>query len=435
MYSKKKMTRHSVTLLALFCGSASAAEIGVELEVGVGQTDNITRAAGTAAEPTIDDTVFDAGLAVTLEHDSAKSNVDLRGSVLFHDYQDGPYDSETLPALDVTALFRITDQSLSWFFNGNVGQRSIDPFQPVTPGNRENFSYLTTGPSLFIPIGPRFSLRTDVSYSEIDYEEQPLDNNRKGALLSLARQINPARSLSLNVRTERTEFDLNALFAPIDRYDAFLQFSTEGSRNELAVDLGWSQVKRQSNESEEPLVNFSWIRQVSEATSLGLSLGSRVSDSAESFRGNQQDSIDLGDVQNQQGTDTPFREDYAGLSLSYGANRTDLRLGGRWVDEDYLSALSVRDRQVVQLNANVTRQLGRAWIAGLDASHYTYDYQSLLREEKDFNAGASLTWRQLRTIEVVLRVDRMDRKSTVAADEFTENRVYLGFRYIPEIGS
>ena len=237
-----------------------------------------------------------------------------------------------------------------------------------------------------------------------------------------------------NVRGERTDFDFDTLYAPIDRYDAFLQFSTEGSRNEVTVDLGWSVIKRLANESEEPLVNVDWRRQVSQVTNLDVSLGSRVSDSAQSFRGNQQEGIDIGDVQNQQGLSDPFREDYVGLSLVYGATRTNLVLGGRWADEDYLSALTVGDRQVLRLFANFTRELGRAWEFGLSANHDRHDYETLAREDEDSRVRASLTWQQLRTIEIELRFDRIDRKSTVATDEFTENRAYLGFRYVPEIG-
>ena len=434
MYSKKKARRLSATLLLLACTGAGAVEIGVELEAGIGQTDNITRAADTPSEPAIDDTVYQVGLDVTLGHRSARSNVDLRGSLIYHDYQDGPYSSETLPALDMSALFRITDQSLSWVLDGNLGQQSVDPFQPVTPDNREDFAYFTTGPSLFIPMGARFSLRTDLTYSEVDYEEQPLDNSRKGARISFARQINPTRALSLNLRGERTEFDDEDLLASIDRYDAFLQFSTEGSRNEITVDLGWSVSERSSVESEEPLVNVEWRRQISPATRVDIALGSRVSDSAESFRGNQQDSIDIGDVQNQQGISDPFREDYAGLSVNYGATRTNLMVGARWVDEDYLDALTPRNRQVMRAYVNFTRQLGRAWELAFFANHNSQDYESLAREDEDLRAGVGLTWQQLRTIEIELRFDRVERDSTEPADEFTENRAYLGFRYIPDIG-
>ena len=434
MYSKKKARRLSATLLLLVATGAGAVEIGVELEAGIGQTDNITRAADTPSEPAMDDTVYQVGVDVTLEHESARSNVDLRGSLIYHDYQDGPYSSETLPALDMSALFRITDQSLSWVLDGNLGQQSVDPFQPVTPDNREDFAYFTTGPSLFIPMGARFSLRTDLTYSEIDYEEQPLDNSRKGARISFARQINPTRALSLNLRGERTEFDYDDLLASIDRYDAFLQFSTEGSRNEITVDLGWSVSERSSVESEEPLVNVEWRRQVSPATRVDIALGSRVSDSAESFRGNQQNSIDIGDVQNQQGVSDPFREDYAGLSVNYGATRTNLMVGARLSEEDYLDALIPRDRQMVRAYVNFTRQLGRAWEFALFANHSSQDYESLAREDEDLRAGVGLTWQQLRTIEIELRFDRLERDSTEPADEFTENRAYLGFRYIPDLG-
>jgi len=435
MYKKKRKTRNrSVALLTLFSASAGAVDLGVELEAGIGYTDNITRASDTLVEPVLDDTVYQAGLTVTLEHETARAQVDLRGSLFYHDYQDAPYDSETLPALDMSALFRVTDQSLSWFLNGNVGQQTIDPFQPVTPDNREDFAYFTTGPSLFVPLGPRFSLRADLSYSEIKYEEQPLDNSRTGAQLSFARQINPTRALSLNLRAERTDFDLDALLAPIDRYDAFFQFSTEGSRNEITVDLGWSISERSSVRSEEPLVNVEWLRQLSPATSLDISVGSRVSDAAESFRGNQRDSINIGDVQNQQGVTDPFREDYAGLAVTYAATRTTLTLGSRWVDENYVNSQSVRDRNLLLLSAHFSRQLGPSWDFGLHASSSTNDYEALGREDEDFNIGTSLTWSGSRTIEIELSLDRVDRESTEAADEFTENRAYLAFRYIPDIG-
>ena len=61
-------------------------------------------------------------------------------------------------------------------------------------------------------MGPRFFLRTDLYYSRVLYEVQPLDNSRAGAQLSFVRQINPNRSLSLNLRGERTEFDEDALW-------------------------------------------------------------------------------------------------------------------------------------------------------------------------------------------------------------------------------
>ena len=162
MYLRHKKASRCAALLVLAGSFAFAADIDLELEAGIGQTDNITRATDTALDPALDDVVYSTGLTLTLTQDSARANVDLRGSLFYHGYKDGPYDSQTLPALDLTSIFRITDQALSWFLIGNIGQQYIDPFQPVTPDNQENFTYFTTGPRLQLSMGPRFFLRTDL---------------------------------------------------------------------------------------------------------------------------------------------------------------------------------------------------------------------------------------------------------------------------------
>ena len=91
-----------------------------------------------------------AGLEILLSQQGARSDIQLRGSASYIDYIDGTYESELLPALDATATFRITDQAVRWFFQGNVGQASVDPFQPISPGSR----WMVLGRELRDP-GPR----------------------------------------------------------------------------------------------------------------------------------------------------------------------------------------------------------------------------------------------------------------------------------------
>ena len=423
----------SLVPLAAVGQVANAGELDLELEVGIGHTDNITRVPDTPLNPAIDDTIYNAGLTLSYENESARSDVDMRGSLFWVDYKDGPYDSDTLPALDASALFRITEQSLRWFVQGNIGQQSIDPFEPVTPDNREDFSYITTGPSLLIPISTRFSITAVAWYSDIQYEEQPLDNNRTGAQLALVRQINPNRSFSLNVRGERTEFDEDLLFPPIDRYAAYFRFETEGSRNELSLDLGWNTSERAGIESEEPLVNLEWQRQISPATSFTLDAGTRISDAADNFRDNQGNSINIGDVQNQQGVTEPFKEDYARLSLAFSSPRTSVIAGFGWSEEDYDQQVE-HNRQIQRAGLDITRQLGRSWSFHIFGEFNNFDYDVLEREDDDLRFGASLIWQQVRTVEIELRFEQIDRDSTDATGDYTENRAYLGFRYIPSLG-
>ena len=429
----KNQIRYSVSMVvaAMVCHSTNAADLGLEFEVGIGHSDNITRAVGDVSDPAIDDTIYSAALAMTLEHQSARSDVDARGSVYWHDYADGPYDSETLPALDATALLRVSDQALSWFVQANVGQQSVDPFEPVTPENRENISYVTTGPILTIGLGSRFSLRMDAWYSDIDYEVQPFDNQRVGAQVGLLRQMSPTRTLSLNYRTEETDFQWEQLLPQIDREDVFLEFATEGSRSELAVELGVSRSERLGEKSDEPLAIVEWRRQVSPSTSMTISGGTRISDAADSFRNAQQDSLEIGDVQVQNDIPDPFKERFGRLSLEFTAARTLLVFGGQISENEYSELLSQQNLDSIGIFAVFNRQLGRSWRAGLSSMWNQRKYSALERTDDEFDAGFNVIWQGLRSIDVEVRFDRYERGSTDPTPQFTENRIYLGFRYLP----
>ncbi len=185
------------------------------------------------------------------------------------------------------------------------------------------------------------------------------------------------------------------LYAPIDRLDAFLQFETEGSRNDITIDLGFTRIERMDEEAEEPLATIEWRRELSAMSSLLVSGGTRVSDAAENFRDIQQGGGDIGDTQNQQHLSVPFREDFAGLALTIGATRTDFTLGWRWASEDYPQAQSQQDREVQYFHADLSRQLGRSWQIGLNARYDSRDYEALSRKDELIDFGAYLTWSQL----------------------------------------
>ncbi len=405
----------------------------MELEIGIGQTDNITRAPDTLLNPAIDDTIYNAALSLSYVQESASSEVDVRAALSYVKYKDGPFDNETLPGLDASALFRINERSLRWFILGNIGQQTINPFEPVTPGNRQNITYITTGPSVFIPLGTRFSTTADAWYSVIRFEEQPQDNDRIGAQLALVRQINPNRSISLNVQGERTEFDLESAFPLIDNYEAYFRFETEGSRNDLTVNLGWNTSERSGIKSEEPLVNLEWLRRISARTNFMLGAGTRISDMADNFRGNQSYSTDITETQNQQSTTEPFTENFARLSVGFSSTRSAITAALNLSDEEY-DQESEFDRQSKSATIDFSRQLGSSWEIGVFGTLYQYDYDIPARQDDELRYGASIAWRQLRTVEVELRLERSDRDSTDEAGIYTEDRVYLSFRYIPRLG-
>jgi hypothetical protein len=269
----------------------------------------------------------------------------------------------------------------------------------------------------------------------VEYDSQPLDNTRTGVQLGLVRQINPRRSLSINLRAEKTEFDEEVLFPEIDRTDAFLGFDTEGARNGITIELGFTRVERLDDAAEEPLATVEWRRQVSPASALTFSGGTQTSDSADNFRDMQGRDLELGDVQNQQNVSAPFREDFAGVLADYSGTRTSLNIGWRWSQEDYAdSVLAGLDRDVQQISLSANRRLGGSWLLSGFGSLNRREYDDIGRQDDDLTFGVSLTWQRPRTLEIELRLQRFELDSTEEDTEFEENRVYLGFRYIPEIG-
>jgi len=435
-YRKSSIVR--AILVWYLCGGAVflawepaiSADFGLSVEGGIGRSDNINREPELPNDPTVDEIIYDAGMTLSFQQASARAESDIRAYLFFLKYGDDLYEQETLPGLDATILFRLTDQVFRWFVRGSVGQQAIDPFEAITPGNRQNFSYLTTGPSVVVSVSRRFSAKIDAYYSDIRYGDQPLDNQRLGSQISLIRQISDYRSLSLNVRGERTDYEDDFLNPPIERIDAFVRFESEGTRNEFIVDVGWTKVERDERDAEEPLFILEWQRQVTPSSEFTLAGGTRVSDAAESFRGIQSEGSDISQVQNITSISDPFRENFSRFAMDYTRLKTGATFSFNFSDEDY-ERRDDFDRRVKGGRIELFRQMGRSWELGLSGSLIEREYTNIERTDKDTIYGANLIWRATRTLEFDLGIRQIERRSSEELSNFTENRVHLAMRYIP----
>ena len=161
--------------------------------------------------------------------------------------------------------------------------------------------------------------------------------------------------------------------------------------------------------------------------------GTGLSNAADSFRGGQSESVDFGQVQDQQPESDTFRENYARFVFSYDNSRASASLGLNYVDEEYDQAFQY-SRQQSGMTLDVTREISNSWSMGVFGRIGQREYDNIYRQDDDTVIGARLTWRRLRTLEVELSIDRVDRESTDAIDDYQENRAYLRFRYIPSLG-
>ncbi len=419
-------------VVSLACRSqlATAAEFDVVLEAGVGQSDNITRTEGSPANPAIEETTYFGGIELEYSHDSTRVEADVRGAVTWIEYADDAFDSDVLPALDATALFQLTEQTFSWFFRGNIGQQSVDPFEPVTPDNRQNVTYLTTGPRMLIGLGPRFRFGMYGYFSDMDYETFLEDNQRISGQVGLVRQIAQSRSLALNWRAEKTEFDLDYLFALIERNDAFLEYRDDGSRNSMIINIGWTSIEREDLENDEPLATLEWRRQMSPTTNFTFWGGTRVSDSAQSFRDNQEFGLDYTITQEDYFVSDPFKESFARISYVYDQLRTGVTVLAGWSDEEQQIETHL-DRTALIFGLNADHRLGQSWRLTLRAMFSQREFDNMDRDDDDSTYSFTIDWLPSRKLQIGLTLERLERTSSAVGSSYEENRAELRFRYIP----
>ncbi|MEQ8206394.1 MAG: hypothetical protein RIA65_09485, partial [Woeseia sp.] len=107
-------TRIGLLLFVTCVGGTAAADFGLELEAGIGRSDNIGRLPDNGIDPQMDEIVYNAGLNITYTDESARSQVDVRGSLNYLGYDTNSFGSEVLPALDAGAIFQLIGRNLQW---------------------------------------------------------------------------------------------------------------------------------------------------------------------------------------------------------------------------------------------------------------------------------------------------------------------------------
>ncbi len=420
-------------LAVLFCPGVFLAqpllalETDFELEAGAAYSTNITR---VDASQDIDELAATAGFTLNLTEKSKRLDLNAQSTVTFVDYQDDTFDSETLSYISATALIRISEQNFSWFFAENQGQVIVDPLQAATPLNRENINFFTTGPRFNLPLGTRTSLKLNGSFSDVQYEDQPLDNIRFGGSIGLERELSENRSLSLIVDANRIEYDDAPPNPPVDRQSAYLEFRTSAARNQLSLALGWNQVERAGIKGDGLLAELVWTREISAQSTFSLQGGTRFSDSGDIFKFNQ--SLDnqrggTGDVQN---VDDPFRLDTASVRYTYNQDRVRFSVFTFYEKENYESRTDLdRDRSGITLS--LTRDLTRTLNGGLFAIFSNRDYANNTRNDDDTNFGFRFAWDFTRTLGLNFRVERFKRDSDDSSFDYEENRAYLSLVFRP----
>jgi hypothetical protein len=403
---------------------AQAADPGYEVQVGVIESDNIQRLPSGGS----DETIAMEEVDFTWHDKRPLFDADIDADLSHLNFLQHAYGEEFVGNFLGTSKINLAPDLFSWDIADTFGQAPLNPLAAITPGNRENINYFSTGPVLTLPLAQELQLLVSGQYGRVDYEQLPLDSNRLTGIVALVHEISPATKISINAKDERIDFEDDALNPDYDRQDGFVRLDTKGSRTDLGVDLGYGRLQMPGASEGTFVAHLDITRRVSPNSTVGVSFGHDYSDGADSFLLIQAAGGPTLNTPTAVQAGAPFLITYATLAWNFLRDRTTVGLTASYFRDDYQLDEALNN-DLTMANLRVARQISPvlqlALTEYLDREHFTTGADSLT----ELDTGLQLTWRAGRSLSVFFAYYLAKGLSDLQADKFTENRLWLSVGY------
>jgi hypothetical protein len=396
------------------------------VDVGIGESDNITL---VAADKT-SQTMAVAHLDFALRQQTRLFNLDAKADFSYLDFLQGAYSPELIGRLDGLGRIALIPEKVTWVFQEDFGQAQIDPFTPVTPTNRENINYVSTGPDLNLRLGALGFLDVTARYVRTDYQVSPYNSNRLLGSIVLGVPLSALSSVSLAGSAERVLFANTVVNTDFNRSSVYGHYELQGARTELTVNLGVTKVDQGSQSLTGPLAKLQLSRKLSSAAKLTFTAGRDLTDASTSFSNLQAGAIGTIGTAPAAVSSENYTVTYASVGWQYARNRTTFGLSGQWEKDSYDGQPQL-DLTRTAAEFNIERKLTRALTAQLLGSLYRTDYANVDYTGTDGLVGAALIFREGRGLEFRLRYDHASRVVAGNGSGYAENRVFLTVGYRP----
>jgi len=429
MRSNSPLPSRAIALLAavasLGAEPASAAAPGYEIQVGVIESDNIERlpSGGT------DQTIGVADLGFTWHDKQPLLDADVDADVSHLSYFQHTYADEFIGNFLGTAKVNIAPDLLSWEIVDDFGQIPLAPLDPITPGNRENINYLSTGPTLSLPLGHTTQLDLTGQYGRVDYQvTSPLDSTILSGGAGLVHELSSASSLSLNARDDTFHFANTQQNPDYDRQEAFVRFDTKGSRTTLDLELGYSRLRMSGASSSTPLGRLELTRRVSASSTIGVAFGHDYSDGATSFRLVQSVGGATLNTQPIVAAEVPFIGNYGTLTWNFQHARTTLALSASYFRDRYDTDETLNNDRTV-IDARLARQITPTLQLALTEYLVRWQFATQNEDTTTTDSALLMTWHVGARISVFVAYNLAKGNSNIPTFGYTENRVWLSIGY------
>lgn len=422
--------RQGALALAAFVAALSvapeshAAAPGYEVTVGVGESDNISLVPSGGK----DQTIGVEGVDFTWHDQQSRLGADVDADLQYLQYLQHAYSNEVIGNLIGDLRGTLVPQMLFWDLADNFGQGRVNPSQAVTPANRENINYFSTGPELAVPLTATTLIDLTAGYAKTTYQVSPLDGDRISGGLSLLRKLSADTSVSINLRDTRIDYSNDVLNEDYSRQDAFVRFDTHGQRTVIGVDLGFSKLRDSISPVSGVLARLQLSRKVSAFSTVAFSFGHQYSDAADAFRlGQTIGGANLA-TQSVSQSGTPFTSDSATLAWNFQRSRTGLGLSLEYYKDAYQQPSTLDDKRT-QVEAHLSRALSPVLQVGVAEEYFYQQFDDFIGTATQTTSSIQLTWRAGKRLSVMLDYTHMTRHSDVSSSDYSANQIWLTVGY------
>lgn len=419
------------SLLGIGAAGAAAVDAQYGVELGYSRSDNVRR---TQTDP-VKEGVATAGTDFAITTETRRLNASVEGTARYLVYENSAFDPEFLGSMIADGQVEMVEGHLRWVLQDNFGSARRDPSTEInSPDNVGYVNYFTTGPDASFNFSTRTSLLLQGRYSNIHYSTgRELDQDRMGGGLTLKHKISQSSSIALVTNAEEVRFDeLVGQFGGINtdykQREYFARYELKSTRTEIGIDAGVTQIDFGSGSDNFDLIRLSVARQLGQSVRVKVEAGRNVTDSGNSLR-QTQDILGPGlDTEVFLLDGDPFKDDFAGLEVTFDLNRTALRLNGVLHTEDH-SSRPVANRDWWIATAALTRRLTNNLSVFVEANYVDTAFVIPGIDFKELHSDAGFEYQLGSRTFVVIGYSRYDRKADVTESEYVENQYWLRFRY------
>jgi hypothetical protein len=411
--------------LVFFVGASNvwALDLGFDVSVGVDHTDNSLK----VSENKVSDIEYYGQAELEIDHDGQAFSADIDYSAETISFERNTQDDGTIVTGDAVLVYKQIPQRLSWTVENS--RRSVVRDRELTDilSNREERSISKISPAMILRVSPLDSIRTVLSYTNIDYEESvEQESERTGAQIGWLRNLSKVDTMYLNVNYEDVELDVYSY----DYYLATLGYQVVLSRFNYEFVVGYNESQRDKGNASDSYFSLAAeyddgsgsifsLRGVQELTDTSRRDNNDSVDGFSDFNGGNSVEVDLF-------TRTNVELEYVNSKLCGLCTFHTLLI---YEEEDYKDLNNDVEEYVARVT--LSYELTRLWSLRGSATYRDASFKNdNLIENYDISIAALNLYQQIsRQFELVYEIAHEERVSQDSDAQYKELRGGIRFNY------